>query len=418
MKALFFVEGFTDIRFVIGLSRVCDLTIAIPSRQYVESGLKQRVTESGAIVVVDEIRGGRIAFQARSLGYLWSRVRKFDVILSQEVLRGSLNATVIGRLRGVPVVTYMGIAPVEYFRCRRKRGQIGLVKAVLGEAVIRALMWINGQLATTCLCMGPYLREVASHYCADSRVGLYYGVDTEYFRPAENKERTLLRETLNLPADKFLIILSSRISHEKDPETVLMATAGARAHGLDAMLINVGGGYREFLTLARKLDLPDAETWVVGRPAVHPMRELADYYRAADVLAQASLAEGAGMSPLEALACGTPAVCTAVGGMAQILLGHSRLIPKGNADAMAEQFLWIARNTEEARAEALAGRDYVVREWSRHKAFNDLSKLLHEAAGKPAVSETVIAVPPFLLERSKNSKAAHDNLYSPRSPRV
>ena len=32
-----------------------------------------------------------------------------------------MNANIVGRLRGVPVVTYMGISPVEYFRCRRER---------------------------------------------------------------------------------------------------------------------------------------------------------------------------------------------------------------------------------------------------------------------------------------------------------
>ena len=73
------------------------------------------------------------------------------------------------------------------------------------------------------------------------------------------------------------------------------------------MVLNLGGGYQDFLRLARELSLPDAEQWVLGRPAVHPMTELADYYRASDALAQGSLDEGAGMTPLEALACAVPA---------------------------------------------------------------------------------------------------------------
>lgn len=387
LRVLFFVEGFTDIRFVVGLSEICELTLAVAARPFAEGGLKERLAASGARLETDEIAGGRLGFQTRSLHYLWRRAKDFDVILSQEVLRGSLNANLIGRLRGVPVVTYMGIAPVEYFRCRRERGQIGRTKALAGETVIRALMTANGRLAARCLAMGPYLRDVAARYCPRSEVGLYYGVDTDFFRPADEEEKTELRARRDLPADRFVIFLSSRISHEKDPETVLRATALARARGLDAVLINLGGGYQDFIKLAKELSLPDSEEWVMGRPAAHPMTEVADYFRAADVMALGSLAEGAAYSTLEALACGTPVVATDIGGMAVQLKGYARLTPRQDAEAMAEQFLWVAANREEARAQALGGREYVCRHWNRRKAFGDLLAILEEVADGEVLPE-------------------------------
>lgn len=376
LRVLFFVEGFTDIRFVVGLSEICDLTMAVAERPYAESGLRSRVAQSGASLTVEEIPGGRLGFQGRSLRYLWECAREFDVILSQEVLRGSFNANIVGWVRGVPVVTYMGIAPLEYFRCRRERKQIGWAKGFLGEAGIRALMAVNGFLAARCLAMGPYLRDVAAANCPRSEVGLYYGVDTSYFRPASENERMELRRRRDLPEDKFVIFLSSRMSHEKDPETVLRATALAREKGLDAVLLNLGGGYKDFIKLADELKLPDAREWVVGRPAAHPMTEVADYFRAADVMALASLAEGAAYSTLEALACGTPVVASAVGGMARQLEGFARLPPRRDPEAMAEEFLWIAANRESARAQALRGRDYVCEQWNRQKAFADLKHVL------------------------------------------
>ena len=133
MRVLFFVEGFTDIRFVVGLSEICELTLAVPARAYRDSGLDARLRESGARVTVQPIEGGRLAFQARSFAYLWRAAPSFDVILAQEMLRGALNATLVGALRGVPVVTYMGISPIEYFRCRRERGQIGAAAAAAGR---------------------------------------------------------------------------------------------------------------------------------------------------------------------------------------------------------------------------------------------------------------------------------------------
>jgi len=382
VRVLFLVEGFTDIRFVVGLSRICELTMMVPSRPFRDSGLAERVAESGARLRVVEVRGGRLRFQFESMRELWRQAGECDVILSQEVLRGSLNANIIGRLRRKPVVTYMGVSPLEYFRCRRERRQIGPVTWWLGSALIRTLATINGRLATRCLAMGPYLREVASGWCARSDIGLYYGVDVDLFRPADADERKRLRRRLDLPPDKFLIVLSSRISHEKDPETVLRAVGTARSRGLDAVLLNLGGGHREFLALPAQLGIVDAASWLIARPAVHPMKDLADYFRAADAVALASLAEGAAYSTLEALACGTPVVATAVGGMAVQLRGYASLTPRQDAAAMADALLAIAAGADAARAQALRGREYVCREWNQRKAFGDLAVVLRSVANQ------------------------------------
>src|SRR5207245_60174 len=79
-RVLFFVEGFTDIRFVTGLSAICDLTMCVPERHYADSGLRDRVAASGSQIRVHEIPGSRPAFQLRSLSWLWHHARDFDVI--------------------------------------------------------------------------------------------------------------------------------------------------------------------------------------------------------------------------------------------------------------------------------------------------------------------------------------------------
>lgn len=380
LRVLFFVEGFTDIRFVIGLSEISQLTMVVPERQYVESGLKLRVESSGCQIQVIAIPGGRLAYQARSFTRLWSLAPRFDVILAQEFLRGALNANLVGAIRNVPIVTYLCTSPLEYFRCRRERGQISLPVALMGESVIWAMLALNGRLTTRCVAMGSYLVGVASKYCSRVSGGLYYGIDTDIFRPATMSERVQLREQLDLPSDKFIVFLSSRISHEKDPETVLRAVSIARAKGLDAVLINLGGGFRDFLSLAQELGLPEVDRWVMGRPAVNPITEVNRFFQAADVMALASLAEGLGISPLEALACGTPVVATAVGGMVGQLKGYARLVPRRDAEAMARELLWIARNRDAAVTQAMNGRDFILREWGREKAFGDLLVVLRSVS--------------------------------------
>jgi D-inositol-3-phosphate glycosyltransferase len=222
-------------------------------------------------------------------------------------------------------------------------------------------------------------------------MGYYYGVDAEHFRPADDEVRGRLRRRVGLPADAFLVVLASRVSHEKDPETVLRAVALARARGLDAVLLNLGGGYQDFLALARSIGIPEHADWVLGRPAAHPMRELADYFRCADLLIQGSLAEGLGLSPLEALACDTPVVATAVGGMAAHLGPYARLTPRRDAQAMAQAILDVAADPASAREQARKGREYVRANWSRERAFLELHRSLALAAGFELVAPAVEA---------------------------
>lgn len=390
-RVLYFVEGFTDIRFVVGLAEISELTLCTPSKHYTDSGLKNRVRDSGVSLVVHEIAGNRLAFQWRSLRWLWRHIHEFDVVLSQEMLRGSLNATVVGALRGVPVLTTLLLSPLEYFRCRRERGQISLAKSWAIECVIRCLMTINGRLCSRCLALGPYLRQVGQGYCDNTVNGAYYGVDTSFFTPANDDDRRALRVKRDLPVNRFVVLLASRISHEKDPETVLRAAALARTRGLDLVLLNLGGGYKEFLQLADQLGIEDAGHWIIGRPAAHPMTEVADYFRAVDLVAQASLAEGLGLSTLEALACGTPVAATAVGGMALALRGLARLSPRRDHEAMATEFLWVAAHPREARAQALLGREHVVAEWSREKAFGDLGGVIASVVPNRTPLEAIAA---------------------------
>ena len=210
MRILYFCEGFTDIRFVVGLSQICDLTMVTPEWEYQVSGLADRIAQSGARLKVETIPGRRPAFQARSFMYLLAHIRDYDVVLSQEMVRGSLNATVAGKLMGVPVVTYLGISPVEYYRCRRERGEIGWVEAAAGEAFIRFAMGVSGKLGTTAVAMGPYLRDVAARTSSNAVSGGYYGVDIDVFAPVSEEQKKALRERHNLPADRFLILPSGQ----------------------------------------------------------------------------------------------------------------------------------------------------------------------------------------------------------------
>ena len=178
-RVLFLVEGHTDIRFVTGLAGVCDLTLVVPARPFRSSGLDNRIREAGLSIPIHEIPGGRVSFQVRSLIWLFRNASNFDVILTQELLRGTLNASMASLTSGVPVVANILVPATEYFRCRRERRQVGWLTAWSGEWVIRILMSVNGRVVARCAAWGPYLQSIARKYSSRVVAGQYYGVDTD-----------------------------------------------------------------------------------------------------------------------------------------------------------------------------------------------------------------------------------------------
>lgn len=146
------------------------------------------------------------------------------------------------------------------------------------------------------------------------------GVDVTRFFPIDQAEA---RRELGLPMDRRLMVYVGRVLPRKDVENVIRALALLRSRPLPPFGMLVVGGetedarldrepeMRRLIEVAEGLDVRDLVTFVGHRPS----NLLRWYYSASDVFVSTPWYEPYGLTPLEAMACGTPAVCSAVGGI-------------------------------------------------------------------------------------------------------
>ncbi len=167
--------------------------------------------------------------------------------------------------------------------------------------------------------------QIAQLYDADpSRVRIVApGVDPAFFAPGY---RPQARKALGLSPDGPLLLFVGRIQPLKGA-TVAVAALAALDGFPDAELVVVGGpsGPQGEAELVRVRALVE-ELGLSGRVRfVPPQRHelLSSFYRAADVCLVPSRSESFGLVALEAAACGTPVVASAVGGL-RTLVDHAR----------------------------------------------------------------------------------------------
>ena len=146
------------------------------------------------------------------------------------------------------------------------------------------------------------------------------GVDLYTFTPGQG--RSAARSVVGLPQDSLVVTFVGRIQPHKGPEVLIRATSELVKHSpllRNKLIVNVIGGASGANT--EEVDrLKELATWLaiddVVRFAPPVARgDLAMWYRAADLVVVPSYSESFGLVALEAQACGTPVVATAVGGL-------------------------------------------------------------------------------------------------------
>jgi D-inositol-3-phosphate glycosyltransferase len=165
------------------------------------------------------------------------------------------------------------------------------------------------------------------------------GVDHAFFSPGDPGQA---RRALGLDPRGPLLLFVGRIQPLKGADVGVRTLAALAERGVpDAQLVVVGGpsgphGTAELLRLraiATALGVGERVRFVEPQP--HEL--LSSWYRAADVCLVPSRSESFGLVALEAAACGTPVVASAVGGLTT-LIDHGRtgfLVERGDIDGFA-----------------------------------------------------------------------------------
>jgi alpha-1,6-mannosyltransferase len=226
-----------------------------------------------------------------------------DVIESGDPYQLGWKALKVGRTLRVPVIGfYHSHFPEAYVRKSA---------TLLGKTATRRMMKLSrayvrklyNQHAATLVAserLGRVLRDWGVH---NVRV-LSLGVNTEIFRP-DGSGTEAIRRSLGVNSGQNLLLYVGRLSKDKNTATLLRTFRSLqRRRPNEFHLLVIGDGPEQ--TQLRKLQMrTDNLSWI--RYCADP-RELAGFYRAADLFVHPGVQETFGLAALECQACGTPVV--------------------------------------------------------------------------------------------------------------
>jgi len=156
--------------------------------------------------------------------------------------------------------------------------------------------------------------------CPDNVSVVSPGVDLYTFTAGNGRKAA--RDAVGLPQDAHILAFVGRIQPHKGPEVLIRAVAEMLSHSphLRSKLITVIMGGASGSGVGEVERLKDLVSWLNISDVVRfenpvPRAQLPQWYRAADLVCVPSYSESFGLVALEAQACGTPVVATAVGGL-------------------------------------------------------------------------------------------------------
>lgn len=197
------------------------------------------------------------------------------------------------------------------------------------------------------------------------------GVDLELFRPRIKHQEHALQ-----------VVYAGRITPSKGLHLLIEALARTGA------TLVVAGPAQELWyeqhcrALADRLGIAERITWL----GAVPRRTLPDVYGRADVYVMPSLWEPYGMTYIEAMACGTPVVGLATGGVPEVIApGTGWLLRPTNRADLVEQIADRIAVLSEDRAQATmagdAARGHAQRTWRWDRLVRSMLSVYADAIG-------------------------------------
>ena len=260
-----------------------------------------------------------------------------DVIESGDPYQVAWKALASGDALGIPVVGfYHSHFPEAYLRTINKFfGPIAV--EITRDVARRYVRELYNRFALT-IVPSPALAKLLRDWGVNNTRPGELGVDTDLFHPRESAtESAQVREALNIPDDRIVLLYVGRLSAEKNVRTMFDAfreLARGPDGGRYTLLVTGDGPERRHLADLRE-ECPDAH-WL---PYQGDGRQLARLYRAADLFVHPGVQETFGLVALESQACGTPVVGIRGSYMDRIIF--------------TDQNHWAAENTPSALARAI-----------------------------------------------------------------
>lgn len=225
------------------------------------------------------------------------------------------------KLRGVKYISYIHFLPRMFYlspeekklwRFDRTRNTVYLLGKAT-EPLVKKIDLLGVSNSDAVLTNSDFTRRRTKEvYGVDAKV-CYPPVDTDTFRKLEEKETEPLRKELGWPiifssgrivAVKHWDWLIRTLVHvKKSFPSVTLAISGEVPRGSEAYV-------DELVALATELGVKDNVRFL----GFNPLEELVKLYNVADVYAYPTPMEDFGLGPVEAMACGTPAIVWDDGG--------------------------------------------------------------------------------------------------------
>lgn len=268
--------------------------------QTMQSFSRDGVTYIGSIGAGKVYPGARVK-SALASSYVQELIEwKPDVIHSQCEFSTFFLARKISKKLGIPIVhTYHTVYEdyTHYFSPDEKWGR---------HMAAKISKWI---LKKTDYVIAPTgkVRAILEGYGVDREIRVIpTGIDLGRFAPAADSERLAdLKRTLKIPEENRILLYVGRLAREKNLEEMLTYFAKLCPEKLTLLIVGNGPHRAALEKTAARLGIEES---VMFAGMVSP-EQIADYYHLGDLFVSASGSETQGLTYIEALASGLPALC-------------------------------------------------------------------------------------------------------------